>query len=196
MTTNLSGFDLEDPTRPTDARLFPVRKSFHTSVQQQFIRAAFVYNPLSFEGCHCGDTLWNTCQLFILRWEISITNFFRMSYEFHNLWISLVICYYRGFSGVQLISELTGSCCCNYTHQPAGVPVCDWLLLPDEVWLTILSLLSASDLCKVAPVCSRLRTLAADHTLCKPTTAWSLPTGCSQCLGAVLFGLMYQWDAV
>ncbi|KAG8011956.1 Ras and EF-hand domain-containing protein, partial [Nibea albiflora] len=50
--------------------------------------------------------------------------------------------------------------------QPAGVSVrVQWLCLPDEVWLSILSLLPHSDLCRVLQVCSRLHTLATDHTL-------------------------------
>nr|XP_020458122.1 uncharacterized protein LOC109961559 isoform X2 [Monopterus albus] len=56
----------------------------------------------------------------------------------------------------------------DYKHRPAGVPVCDrWLRLPDEVWLCILSLLPHRDLCRVLQVCSRLHTLAMDHTLWK-----------------------------
>ncbi|XP_071339225.1 uncharacterized protein [Trachinotus anak] len=55
---------------------------------------------------------------------------------------------------------------CRYS--PAGVPVCDcWLCLPDEVWLSILSLLPPSDLCRVVQVCNRLHILATDHTLWK-----------------------------
>ncbi|XP_040899242.1 F-box/LRR-repeat protein 20-like [Toxotes jaculatrix] len=55
---------------------------------------------------------------------------------------------------------------CKYS--PAGVPVCNrWLCLPDEVWLSILSLLPHSNLCRVVQVCSRLHTLASDHTLWK-----------------------------
>uniref|UniRef100_A0A8D2ZFK2 F-box domain-containing protein n=1 Tax=Scophthalmus maximus TaxID=52904 RepID=A0A8D2ZFK2_SCOMX len=53
-------------------------------------------------------------------------------------------------------------------YSPAAVPVCDrWLSLPDEVWLSILSLLPHSYLCRVSQVCSRLHTLATDHTLWK-----------------------------
>ncbi|KAI3372794.1 hypothetical protein L3Q82_023253 [Scortum barcoo] len=53
-------------------------------------------------------------------------------------------------------------------HSPAGVPTCDrWLCLPDEVWLSILSLLPHSDLCSMVQVCSRLHALAGDHTLWK-----------------------------
>ncbi|KAM7392040.1 hypothetical protein PAMP_022683 [Pampus punctatissimus] len=52
--------------------------------------------------------------------------------------------------------------------QPAGVPECDcWLRLPDEVWLSILSVLPHSDLCRVAQACRRLHKLATDHTLWK-----------------------------
>ncbi|XP_056233224.1 uncharacterized protein LOC130170105 isoform X2 [Seriola aureovittata] len=55
---------------------------------------------------------------------------------------------------------------CGYS--PAGVPVCDrWLCLPDEVWLSILSLLPPSDLCRSVQVCRRLLALATDHTLWK-----------------------------
>uniref|UniRef100_UPI0037E85C0E F-box/LRR-repeat protein 20-like n=1 Tax=Semicossyphus pulcher TaxID=241346 RepID=UPI0037E85C0E len=50
--------------------------------------------------------------------------------------------------------------------MPAGVAVSErWLCLPDEVWLSILSLLPLRDLCRVMQVCSRLHTLASDHTL-------------------------------
>ncbi|XP_036955037.1 uncharacterized protein LOC119020064 isoform X2 [Acanthopagrus latus] len=63
------------------------------------------------------------------------------------------------------------ACRCEQTDcrfSPAGVPVCPcWLSLPDEVWLSILSLLPHSDLCTVLQVCSRLHTLATDHTLWK-----------------------------
>ncbi|XP_031712049.1 uncharacterized protein LOC116388393 [Anarrhichthys ocellatus] len=65
-------------------------------------------------------------------------------------------------------SSASGACRCKQTdnYNPAGVPVCDcWLCLPDEVWLSILSLLPHSDLCRVTRVCSRLHTLATDHTL-------------------------------
>ncbi|XP_069379689.1 uncharacterized protein [Paralichthys olivaceus] len=56
----------------------------------------------------------------------------------------------------------------DYKHTPAAVPACDhWLRLPDEVWLSILSLLPHTDLCRVTQVCSRLHTLATDHTLWK-----------------------------
>ncbi|KAK2837173.1 hypothetical protein Q5P01_014385 [Channa striata] len=51
--------------------------------------------------------------------------------------------------------------------SPTGVALCDWPCLPDEVWLSVLSLLSHRDLCTVGQVCSRLRTLAADYTLWK-----------------------------
>ncbi|XP_067378187.1 F-box/LRR-repeat protein 7-like isoform X2 [Channa argus] len=51
--------------------------------------------------------------------------------------------------------------------QPTGVPSCDWLCLPDEVWLSILSLLPHRNLCTVVQVCSRLQTLATDYTLWK-----------------------------
>nr|XP_046243571.1 F-box/LRR-repeat protein 7-like isoform X2 [Scatophagus argus] len=65
----------------------------------------------------------------------------------------------------------SGACQCELTDckcRPAGVPMCDrWLCLPDEVWLSILSLLPHSDLCRVLQVCSRLHTLATDHTLWK-----------------------------
>lgn len=58
-------------------------------------------------------------------------------------------------------------CCGRYTCQPAGVPECGrWLCLPDEVWLSILSVLPHSDLCRVVQVCRRLHTVATDHTLC------------------------------
>uniref|UniRef100_A0A3Q3KMS5 F-box domain-containing protein n=1 Tax=Mastacembelus armatus TaxID=205130 RepID=A0A3Q3KMS5_9TELE len=36
-----------------------------------------------------------------------------------------------------------------------------------QVWLSILSVLPHSDLCRVVQVCSRLHTLATDHTLCE-----------------------------
>ncbi|XP_051277565.1 uncharacterized protein LOC127375583 isoform X2 [Dicentrarchus labrax] len=68
-------------------------------------------------------------------------------------------------------SPASGECQCEQTdckYVPAGVPVCDsWLRLPDEVWLSILSLLPQRDLCRVLQVCSRLHTLATDHTLWK-----------------------------
>ncbi|XP_044053271.1 uncharacterized protein LOC122876706 isoform X2 [Siniperca chuatsi] len=68
-------------------------------------------------------------------------------------------------------SPASSACQCEQTdckHSPAGVPVFDcWLCLPDEVWLSILSLLPHSDLCRVVQVCSRLHTLATDHTLWK-----------------------------
>ncbi|XP_037632934.1 uncharacterized protein LOC119492516 isoform X1 [Sebastes umbrosus] len=77
---------------------------------------------------------------------------------------------------------------CKQTNEysPAGVPVCvRWLCLPDEVWLSILSLLPLSDLCRVLQVCSRLHTLATDHTLwrnvrienCNLTERWLLCVG-------------------
>lgn len=54
-----------------------------------------------------------------------------------------------------------------YTCQPAGVPEShNWLNLPDEVWLSILSVLPHGDLSRVVEVCHRLHTLATDHTLC------------------------------
>ncbi|KAG7223460.1 hypothetical protein INR49_015564 [Caranx melampygus] len=54
---------------------------------------------------------------------------------------------------------------------PAGVPVCNgWMYLPDEVWLSILSLLPPRDLCRVVQVCRRLHTLATDHSLWKHLT--------------------------
>ncbi|XP_044229635.1 uncharacterized protein LOC122997514 [Thunnus albacares] len=54
----------------------------------------------------------------------------------------------------------------DYKYSPAGVPECDrWLCLPDEVWLSILSVLPHSDLCRVLQVCRRLNTVAADHSL-------------------------------
>ncbi|XP_039659446.1 uncharacterized protein LOC120560723 isoform X2 [Perca fluviatilis] len=62
----------------------------------------------------------------------------------------------------------SGACPCKQTgkYSPAGVPICDlWLSLPDEVWLSILSLLPHSDLCRVLQVCNRLHTLATDHSL-------------------------------
>ncbi|XP_033503132.2 uncharacterized protein LOC117269879 [Epinephelus lanceolatus] len=65
-------------------------------------------------------------------------------------------------------SPASGARRCEETdkHSPAGVPVCErWLCLPDEVWLSILSLLPHSDLSRVLQVCSRLHTLATDHTL-------------------------------
>ncbi|XP_068559001.1 uncharacterized protein [Cebidichthys violaceus] len=65
-------------------------------------------------------------------------------------------------------SSASGACPCKQTdkYNPAGVPACDpWLCLPDEVWLSILSLLPHSVLCRVTQVCSRLHTLATDHTL-------------------------------
>ncbi|XP_028269757.1 F-box/LRR-repeat protein 7-like [Parambassis ranga] len=56
----------------------------------------------------------------------------------------------------------------GFKFNPAGVPVSDrWLCLPDEVWLSILSLVSHRDLCRVLQVCHRLHTLATDHTLWK-----------------------------
>ncbi|XP_026198813.1 lysine-specific demethylase 2B-like [Anabas testudineus] len=69
--------------------------------------------------------------------------------------------------------------------RQARVPVCDWLLMPDEVWLSILSLLPHSDLCAVMQVCSRLHTLATDYTLWKSlrvenstvTEQWFLSVG-------------------
>ncbi|KAM3610772.1 uncharacterized protein V6R79_008769 [Siganus canaliculatus] len=76
----------------------------------------------------------------------------------------------------------------DHRHQPgpAGVPVCvSWLYLPDEVWLSILSLLPHTDLCRVAQVCSRLHTLTSDNTLwedvrienCHLTEPWLLCVG-------------------
>ncbi|XP_029960081.1 F-box/LRR-repeat protein 2-like [Salarias fasciatus] len=54
--------------------------------------------------------------------------------------------------------------CC--IRQRAGVPDCNrWMCLPDEVWLSILSLVPHRDLCRVLRVCRRLRSLADDHTL-------------------------------
>ncbi|XP_045891694.1 F-box/LRR-repeat protein 20-like [Micropterus dolomieu] len=68
-------------------------------------------------------------------------------------------------------SPASGACSRVQTdckHSQAGVRVCNrWLYLPDEVWLSILSLLPHSELCRVVQVCSRLHTLAADHTLWK-----------------------------
>uniref|UniRef100_UPI003AAAFE56 uncharacterized protein n=1 Tax=Centroberyx gerrardi TaxID=166262 RepID=UPI003AAAFE56 len=52
--------------------------------------------------------------------------------------------------------------------KPAGVTVLTrWLCLPDEVWLSILSLLPHSGLSAAARVCHRLHRLATDHTLWK-----------------------------
>ncbi|KAK9522850.1 hypothetical protein VZT92_019289 [Zoarces viviparus] len=67
-------------------------------------------------------------------------------------------------------SSASGACRCKQTdkYNPAGVPVCDrWLCLLDEVWLSILPLLPHSDLSREAQLCSRLHTLATDHTLCE-----------------------------
>lgn len=80
------------------------------------------------------------------------------------------ILYFPGLCVAVCFVALTMLCvrCCRYTFQPAAVPVCDrWLSLPDEVWLSILSLLPHSYLCRVSQVCSRLHTLATDHTLCE-----------------------------
>ncbi|CAB1423603.1 unnamed protein product [Pleuronectes platessa] len=56
----------------------------------------------------------------------------------------------------------------DYKHTVAAVPACGrWLRLPDEVWLSVLSLLPHTDLCRVMQVCRRLLTLATDHTLWK-----------------------------
>ncbi|XP_074526915.1 uncharacterized protein LOC141790745 isoform X1 [Halichoeres trimaculatus] len=53
-----------------------------------------------------------------------------------------------------------------YKYSPAGVAVGEHCSsLPDEVWLSILSLLPLRDLCRVMQVCRRLLTLATDHTL-------------------------------
>nr|XP_015219501.1 PREDICTED: uncharacterized protein LOC107079475 [Lepisosteus oculatus] len=40
-----------------------------------------------------------------------------------------------------------------------------WLVLPDELWIYILSMISHKDLCQAAQVCHRLRCLANDKTL-------------------------------
>ncbi|CAJ1068949.1 uncharacterized protein LOC125889661 [Xyrichtys novacula] len=54
----------------------------------------------------------------------------------------------------------------NCKYRPAGVAVnAHWLSLPDEVWLSVLSLLPLRDLSRVMQVCRRLHTLATDHTL-------------------------------
>ncbi|KAG7247920.1 hypothetical protein CRUP_007937, partial [Coryphaenoides rupestris] len=50
--------------------------------------------------------------------------------------------------------------------KPAGVVVFNqWLRLPDEVWLCVLSLLPHAHLSSVAQVCHRMHRLAHDHTL-------------------------------
>ncbi|XP_028434943.1 F-box/LRR-repeat protein 7 [Perca flavescens] len=72
-------------------------------------------------------------------------------------------------------------------NEPAGVPVCDrWLSLPDEVWLSILSLLPHSDLCRVLQVCNRLHTLATDHSLCESARCNELKV--TSCTGPCLHG--------
>ncbi|XP_047448318.1 uncharacterized protein LOC125012415 [Mugil cephalus] len=66
--------------------------------------------------------------------------------------------------GTTLHISLTNSC----KTSPAGIPACDsWLCLPDEVWLSILSLVPLRDLCGVVQVCRRLHALATDHSLWK-----------------------------
>ncbi|XP_030215618.1 uncharacterized protein LOC115546096 isoform X2 [Gadus morhua] len=51
-------------------------------------------------------------------------------------------------------------------YRPADVAVFNqWLCLPDEVWLSVLSLLPHNHLSTVAQVCHRMHQLANDHTL-------------------------------
>ncbi|KAG7261317.1 hypothetical protein CRUP_027886 [Coryphaenoides rupestris] len=62
--------------------------------------------------------------------------------------------------------------------KPAGVVVFDqWLRLPDEVWLCVLSLLPHAHLSSVAQVCHRMHRLAHDHTLCESGTAVEVHSG-------------------
>ncbi|CAL8250312.1 unnamed protein product [Boreogadus saida] len=63
--------------------------------------------------------------------------------------------------------EKSSLCWSTLIHgEPADVAVFNqWLCLPDEVWLSVLSLLPHNHLSTVAQVCHRMHQLANDHTL-------------------------------
>ncbi|XP_077202594.1 uncharacterized protein LOC143841928 [Paroedura picta] len=74
----------------------------------------------------------------------------------------LFIVYFSGFSS---LSSFLSACCgwlFLYVYQ-----VLSWLLLPDELWLCIFSLLTHKDISQVSQVCHRFYQLAVDGSFWK-----------------------------
>ncbi|XP_062310216.1 uncharacterized protein LOC134014988 isoform X2 [Osmerus eperlanus] len=69
-------------------------------------------------------------------------------------------------TGTQKISKIKDApMSAAKTTPPGGSECALWLCLPDEVWLSILVLLTHCDLSRLAQVCRHLLRLAHDHTL-------------------------------